>query len=155
MRALWSDRPKCSHNVSHNVKRIRRFSETKLATPPTCYRSLSGPSRLKCPESVPEGVPENGGCPRECPKACPWGPLGPGLRSVQKVSQECPRSVPDTFLTLRGHSRDTFWTLRSPRRKGPRDTPSDTPSNTHVFKNAFGDTLGTLRAQRPERVRLL
>ena len=27
MRALWSDRPKCSHSVSQKVKRIRRFSE--------------------------------------------------------------------------------------------------------------------------------
>ena len=27
MRALWSDRPNCSHNVSQKVKRIRRFSE--------------------------------------------------------------------------------------------------------------------------------
>ena len=26
MRALWSDRPNCSHNVSQKVKRIRRFS---------------------------------------------------------------------------------------------------------------------------------
>ena len=28
MRALWSDRPNCSHNVSQKVKRIRCFSET-------------------------------------------------------------------------------------------------------------------------------
>ena len=27
MRALWSDRQVCSHNVSQKVKRIRRFSE--------------------------------------------------------------------------------------------------------------------------------
>ena len=27
MRALWSDRPNCSHNVSQKVKRIRRVSE--------------------------------------------------------------------------------------------------------------------------------
>ena len=27
MRALWSDRPKCSHNVSQKVKRIRRLSD--------------------------------------------------------------------------------------------------------------------------------
>ena len=26
MRALWSDRPNCSHNVSQKVKRIRRVS---------------------------------------------------------------------------------------------------------------------------------
>ena len=27
MRALWSDRPNCSHNVSQKVKRISRFSD--------------------------------------------------------------------------------------------------------------------------------
>ena len=27
MRALWSDRPNCSHNVSQKVKRIRRLSD--------------------------------------------------------------------------------------------------------------------------------
>ena len=30
MRALWSDRQNCSHNVSQNVKRIRHFSEKGL-----------------------------------------------------------------------------------------------------------------------------
>ena len=34
---------------------------------------------------------------------CPEGPSGPALRSVPKVSRECPRSVQDTFLTLHGH----------------------------------------------------
>ena len=29
MRALWSDRPNCSHNVSQKVKRIRRFSDLR------------------------------------------------------------------------------------------------------------------------------
>ena len=29
MRALWSDRPNCSHNVSQKVKRISRVSEKK------------------------------------------------------------------------------------------------------------------------------
>ena len=30
MRALWSDRPSCSHNVSQKVKRIRRLSDFSL-----------------------------------------------------------------------------------------------------------------------------
>ena len=30
MRALWSDRPNCSHNVSQKVKRIKRLSESWL-----------------------------------------------------------------------------------------------------------------------------
>ena len=58
---------------------------------------------------------------RECPSGCLRGPLGPGLRSVQKVFRECPPGVskrcPDT-----------------PGPKGPKNTPRDTP--------------GTLRARR-------
>ena len=46
------------------------------------------------------------------------GPFGP--RSVQKV---CPRSVRNTFLTLRRHSRDTFWTLQSQGPEGPQRHP--------------------------------
>ena len=30
MRALWSDRPNCSHNVSQKVKRIRCISEKRM-----------------------------------------------------------------------------------------------------------------------------
>ena len=48
------------------------------------------------------------------------GPSAPGLRSVQRVSWECPRSVKKVSRTLRGHSRDTFWTLRSPGPEGPQ-----------------------------------
>ena len=84
-----------------------RKGTTKNCDPPACYRSLSGPSGPKCPRSVPESVPENGGCPRECPTGCPRGPSGPGLRSVQKVSRECPGTLSGHFLdtpgTLSGH----------------------------------------------------
>ena len=44
---------------------------------------------------------------RECPSGCLGGPSGPGLRSVQKVSPECPESVPGVF----GHLFDTLGTL--------------------------------------------
>ena len=68
---------------------------------------------------------------RECPSGCLWGPSRPGLRSVQKVSRECPPGVfgtPfDTPGTLSGHSRDTFWTLRS--LGGARRVP-ETPRGT-------------------------
>ena len=30
MKALWSEGPNCSHNVSQKVKRIRCFSEKRL-----------------------------------------------------------------------------------------------------------------------------
>ena len=42
MRALWSDRPNCSHNVSQKVKRIRRVSDyhpSKNGTHRTCFCS--------------------------------------------------------------------------------------------------------------------
>ena len=47
-----------------------------------------------------------------------------GLRAagsgVSKTCPECPRSVKKVSRTLRGHSRDTFWTLRSPGPEGPQ-----------------------------------
>ena len=33
MRALWSDRPNCSHNVSQKVKRTKSFSEVSWTLP--------------------------------------------------------------------------------------------------------------------------
>ena len=89
---------------------------SSIATPSTCYKSLSGPSGPKCPR----GCPRKRGCPRECPTGCPRGPLGP---LGPGVSNKCPRSVKKVSGTLRGHSRDTFWTLRSPGPKGPRGDP--------------------------------
>ena len=51
--------------------------------------------------------------------------------------------------TLRGHPRDTFWTLRSPGPEGPRETPRRTlPRTPPVFGDTLGDTPGTLRARR-------
>ena len=78
------------------------------------------------------------GVSRECPSGCLWGPSGPGLRSVQKVSRECPRSVKKVSRTLREHSRDTFWTLRSPEPEGPQRHP----------EGHSRDTPETLRARR-------
>ena len=41
MRALWSDRQNCSHNVSQKVKRIRRLSENVHKTAETPTEKLS------------------------------------------------------------------------------------------------------------------
>ena len=67
--------------------------------------------------------------------------LGVSLEPFGPRAPECPKSVPrvsrgvkKVSWTLRGHSRDTFWTLRSPAPEGRRDTPRDNP--------------GTLRARR-------
>ena len=60
---------------------------------PTSYRSLSGSSGR---------IPENGGVRESVPRL--WGPSGPGLQSVQTVSNKCPEHVSDTPGTLFGHS---------------------------------------------------
>ena len=52
MRALWSDRPNCSHNVSQKVKRIRCLSENYDGNSELLHRSIFstagsfGPLRL-------------------------------------------------------------------------------------------------------------
>ena len=58
-----------------------------LQTPPTCYKSLSGPSGPKCPQECPRfGGVFKGVSPRGVS-----GPKGLGLRSIQKVFRECPQ----------------------------------------------------------------
>ena len=113
-----------------------------FATPPGLLQGSLGPFG---PESVSGSVrecPRKPGCLQECPTECLRGPLGPELRSVQKVSRECPRSVWDTFSTLQGHSRDTFWTLRRAGPKGPRRHSVGRSRRLPGFRG--GDTLGTL-----------
>ena len=118
--------PRFPRNLSH-----------ELRTP----RPATGVFRALRARSVPGSVPENGGCPTECPTGCLRDPSGPGLRSVQKVSRECPQSVKKVSRTLRGHSRDTPElgarrvpeTLRGTLRRTPPifgDTPGDTPRDT-------------------------
>ena len=97
----------------------------------------SDPKDPSVPESVPESVPRKRGCPTECPTGCLWAPSGPGPRSVQKASRECPR-VSGTPL---GHSRDTFWTLRSPGPAGPPETPRGTLRRTPPFSGTLSGTL--------------
>ena len=59
----------------------------------------------------------------ECPSGCLWGPSRPHApeypKSVPRVSPECQKGG----RTLRGHSRDTFWTRWSPRPEGPQRHP--------------------------------
>ena len=63
-------------------------------------------------ESVRQSVPEDGGCLTEGSTGCLRRPLRPRFRSVQRGSRVSPE-CPDSFLTLRWHSRDTFSTLQS------------------------------------------
>ena len=64
-------------------------------------------------------------------------PFGRRLRSVQKVSRECPKGVPDTLGTLSGYFLDT---AESGARRGPSDTPCDTLLDTPVSAYTLGDT---------------
>ena len=79
----------------------------------------------------PEVSPE---CPRECPRkwgvcegvsdgvsAGPFAPRAPECpKSVPRVSPGCQKGVLDTPGTHSGHSRDTFWTLRSGHLSEPK-----------------------------------
>ena len=40
MRALWSERPNCSQNVSQKVERIRRFSDMTIPAEPRGEKKL-------------------------------------------------------------------------------------------------------------------
>ena len=112
----------------------------KLAKRPAPYRSLLGPSG-------PESVPEKRGCARECPTGCPPGPLGHGLRSVQKVSRECPHSV----QKVSRHSRDTFLDTPEPEEGRAPRTPRGTLPWTPPFSGTLSGTLpGTLWARRAQ-----
>ena len=90
----------------------RRFC--RFATPPT-YRSLSGPSGPKCPESVPEGVPENGGV---------------------RVSPECQKGVRDSPGTLSGDFLDT---------PEPGAQSRGRKLNTNLFFSNFSGASGISR----------
>ena len=96
-------------------------------------RPATGVPRALRARSVP-GVsprvsPKMGGCARECPTRCSQGPSGPGLRSVQKVSRECPVEQ-STWRIWTGplRTRDGAWT-------GPASDPGEgldgTPSDSH------------------------
>ena len=76
----------------------------------------------------------------------PFGPRPPECpKSVLRVS----RSVRHTNFDTPGHSRDTFWTLRSLGPEGPRAPPRWTLLRTPpVFGDTLGDTPGTLRARK-------
>ena len=65
------------------------------------------------------------------------------------MSRECPQSVEKVPQTLRGHSRDTFWILRSPGPEGPRRHPVGHSVGHPPFSGTLSGTLpGTLRARR-------
>ena len=107
-----------------------------------------GPFGPEVSGECPRECPRKSGCPRECPGDTPRGPFGPRApecpKGVPRVSPECP----DTFLTLRRHSRDTFWTHWGP---GPEGPPRHSPGHSlrHPrFSGTLSWTLpGTLRAR--------
>ena len=58
MRALWSDRPKCSHNVSQKVKRISCLSEKRGTRGPFYWGTEKVPQR-KCVTKILPNVRVN------------------------------------------------------------------------------------------------
>ena len=75
---------------------------------------------------------------------CLWGFSGPGFRSVQKVSRECPRSVKKVSRTLRNTLGTLFGLSGARGPKGPRncETPRGKCPGDHPR-----DIPGTLRAR--------
>ena len=67
---------------------------------------------------------------RECPLGCLWGPSSPALRSVQKVSRECPGVSKKVSQTLRDALGTLFGHSGARGSKGPKDTPRDDSWNT-------------------------
>ena len=56
--------------------RFLALRRKELQSPPACYRSLSGPSRPKCPESALRGVSgalraPGSGVSKKCPESVP------------------------------------------------------------------------------------
>ena len=101
-RLEWSDEPATSPKGP------------KIENPPTCYRSLSGPSGPKSPRECPRKRGVSEGVSDGVPPGS-FGPRAPKCaKSVPRVSPECQRGVPDTPGTLSGHL------LRARR---ARDTP--------------------------------
>ena len=89
-------------------------------------------------------IPENGVVRGNVPRG-----VSGALLALQKVSRGYLQSVPDTFLTLQGHSRDTFWTLRSPGPEAPRRHPVGHSLGHPRFSGTLSGTLfGTLRPER-------
>ena len=115
---------------------------------PAPYSSLSGPSGPECPEECPRECPRKRGRPRKCPAGCPWGPSGHRLRSVQKVSRECPPSVQKVSRTLWGHSRDT----PEPKVRRPQGHPVRHSLGQPPFSGTLSGTLpGTLWTRRARK----
>ena len=70
-RILLSRYPPYDYSKAHPRNSVL-INDTFIANP-ACYRSLSGSSGPKCPQSVLKSVPENGGCPRGLSFRCRGG----------------------------------------------------------------------------------
>ena len=88
MRALWLDRPNCSHNVSQKVKRIRRLSDqnrnegTKKQKHGTKSRNEGTKKRNNGPPK-----PEQGNIGQNCPFPKPGVTTTPDPNASAEVSQ--------------------------------------------------------------------
>ena len=73
MRALWSERPNCSHNVSQKVKRIRRLSDL---LGPVLGRTDFSRIFIFGPPDFFRGFCRRIFSPQFCGKKCPENPPG-------------------------------------------------------------------------------
>ena len=109
-------------------------------------RALRGP---KCPGECPQECPRKRGVSDGVSDGVSLGPFGPQApecpKSVPRVSPEC---LGHLSQTLRGHSRDTFWTLRSPGPEGPQRHPGHSVGHPPFSGTLSGTLPGTLRARR-------
>ena len=149
IRRLHSDRAR-EFTAAFFEKFLAHRRGLRSARPPTgVSRALRAQS---VPRSVPESVPENRGVQGSVPR----GVLGPsGLRAPEcpKMSRECPQSVQNVSWTRWGHSRDTFWTLRSPGPEGPQGHPvGHSLGHPYFHGHSRGHSVGHSRPEGPERL---
>ena len=156
LRSLFPDRLPEGHSVP-----LRQEEEAELSYHCLCHCCCNGRALDRVTKKSADQIGKK--CPKNVRKLCwqclrtffeifcckspgllqeslgvslePFGPRAPKCpKSVPRVSPECQKGV----RIPRGHSRDTFWTLRSPGPEGPQRHPEGHPE----------DTPGTLRALR-------
>ena len=136
----------CALPLPHKSTGQQKKKYIKLRTPRPTTRV---PRALRA-RSVPGSVPENGGVRQSVPQGvsgalCQWAP---GLRSVQKVSRECPQGLGhlfDTPGTRSGHFWDTpeagaRRALEAPRQTLPRTPPFSRTLVARAIRNQGAQT---------------
>ena len=98
MRALWSDRQNCSHNVSQKVKRIRRVSENRKkyqekASRHRIFRDQKSMGMVMFKRTFARTIPHN----LRAPQMKTWGFEA---KRARKFTRTSPRTLPWNFITM-------------------------------------------------------